>query len=61
VTESAEQTVEALAGQGSLPVAAEAVDAALALGEDGARRRRDELVPIIRRANELYYQSDSPS
>jgi DNA ligase (NAD+) len=60
VTESAEQTVEALAGQGSLPVAAEAVDAALALGEDGARRRRDELVPIIRRANELYYQSDSP-
>ncbi len=60
MTESAEQTVEALAGQGSLPVAAEAVDAALALGEDGARRRRDELVPIIRRANELYYQSDSP-
>ena len=50
-------TVEQTVG---LPVAAEAVEAALALGGDGAHRRRDELVPIIRRANELYYVADAP-
>jgi DNA ligase (NAD+) len=60
VTESTEQAVEALAGGDSLPVAARAVEAALALGEDGARTRRDEIIPIVRRANELYYQSDAP-
>jgi DNA ligase (NAD+) len=43
-----------------LPVAAEAVEAARALGEDSARRRRDGLVPIIRRANEMYYVADAP-
>jgi DNA ligase (NAD+) len=43
-----------------LPVADAAVESARALGPDGARRRRDELVPIIRRANEAYYQSDAP-
>jgi len=53
VTESIEQPA-------GLPVAAEAVEAARALGETGARGRRDELVPVIRRANELYYVSDAP-
>jgi DNA ligase (NAD+) len=53
VTESIETSV-------GLPVAAEAVEAARALGEDGARARRNELVPAIRRANELYYVADSP-
>ena len=43
-----------------LPVAEEAVEAARSLGEAAAGRRRDELVPTIRRANELYYVSDSP-
>jgi DNA ligase (NAD+) len=43
-----------------LPVAQDVVEAARALGEAAARRRRDELVPTIRRANELYYISDSP-
>jgi DNA ligase (NAD+) len=43
-----------------LPVAAEAVEQAQALGEAGARSRRDELVPVIRRANELYYVADAP-
>ncbi len=43
-----------------LPVAPEAVERARGLGEDAARLRRDELVPAIRRANELYYQSDAP-
>ena len=43
-----------------LPVADDAVQAALALGEEGARRRHDELVPTIRRANELYYVADAP-
>jgi DNA ligase (NAD+) len=43
-----------------LPVAAEAVEQARALGEAGARTRRDELVPVIRRANELYYVADAP-
>jgi DNA ligase (NAD+) len=47
-------------GQVGLPVAGEAVEAAAALGEDGARRRRDELVPVVRRANEMYYQQDAP-
>jgi len=53
MTESVEQAV-------GLPVAAEAVEAARALGEEGARSRRDELVPIIRRANDLYYVADAP-
>jgi DNA ligase (NAD+) len=53
VSESSEQAV-------GLPVAAEAIEAARALGPDGARRRRDELVPVIRRANELYYAADAP-
>ena len=44
----------------TLPVAAEAVEQANALGEEGARSRRDELIPIIRRANELYYVADAP-
>ncbi len=44
----------------SLPVAVEAVERANALGEEGARARHDELVPIIRRANELYYVADAP-
>ena len=43
-----------------LPVAAGAVEAARALGHEAARGRRDELVPIIRRANELYYVADAP-
>ena len=53
MTESIEPAV-------GLPVAAEAVESARGLGEDGARRRRDELVPVIRRANELYYVADAP-
>jgi len=53
VGESAEEGV-------GLPVAAEAVEAARALGVGGARRRHDELAPIIRRANELYYAADAP-
>ena len=51
---------ESIEGAIGLPVAAGAVEAALALGEDGARARRDELVPIIRRANEQYYVADAP-
>ena len=53
MNESAEQAV-------GLPVAGEAVEAARALGEEGAHRRHDELVPMIRRANELYYAADAP-
>jgi DNA ligase (NAD+) len=53
VSESAEQTV-------GLPVAGEAVEAARALGERASSLRHDELVPIIRRANELYYAADAP-
>ena len=53
MTESIEQSA-------GLPVAAEAVEAALALGEAVARGRRDELVPVISRANELYYVADAP-
>ncbi|MGD0121051.1 MAG: NAD-dependent DNA ligase LigA [Candidatus Limnocylindrales bacterium] len=60
MSQSNDQSVEALAGQRSLPIAADAVEAARALGEDGARRRRDELVPVIRRANEMYYLADAP-
>ncbi len=45
---------------GGLPVGGAAVDAARELGEEGARRRRDELVPVIRRANEAYYRLDAP-
>ena len=51
------ESIERAAG---LPVSDDAVEAALALGEEGARRRRDELVPAIRRANELYYVDDAP-
>jgi DNA ligase (NAD+) len=58
VTESIEST-ESMEQVG-LPVADEAVVAAASLGEDGARSRRDALVPVIRRANELYYQQDAP-
>ncbi len=53
MTESMEPAV-------GLPAAAEAVEVARGLGEEGARRRRDELVPIIRRANDLYYVADAP-
>jgi DNA ligase (NAD+) len=53
VTESSEQA-------GGLFVAEEAVERVRSLGEAAARARRDELVPVIRRANELYYQSDAP-
>src|ERR1035437_9555011 len=70
MTESAEQAaglpMAALEATGlerptvGLPVAAEAVEAALSLGEEAARARRDELIPIIRRANDLYYVSDAP-
>jgi DNA ligase (NAD+) len=60
VSQSNEQSAEALTGQSSLPVPADAVESARILGEDGARRRRDELVPIIRRANEMYYLADAP-
>jgi DNA ligase (NAD+) len=57
MSESIGRTVEEVAG---LPVGDDAVEAARSLGEDGARRRRDELVPVVRRANEAYYQSDAP-
>ena len=53
MTESIEPAV-------GLPVAAKAVEDARALGEEGASRRRDDLVQIIRRANELYYVADAP-
>ena len=43
-----------------LPVAVGAVEAAAALGLEAASARRDELVPIIRLANELYYVADAP-
>jgi DNA ligase (NAD+) len=55
--ERAQAAVEQAVG---LPVAAQAVDAARMLGEDAARRRHAELVPIIRHANELYYVADAP-
>jgi DNA ligase (NAD+) len=53
VTEASKETI-------GLPVALDAVEDARALGEGGACRRRDELVPILRRANELYYVADAP-
>ena len=53
VTESIDPAV-------GLPVATEAVEAARSLGQEGAARRRDVLVPAIRRANELYYVADAP-
>jgi DNA ligase (NAD+) len=43
-----------------LPVSDQAVKAARDLGASGAARRHAELVPIIRRANELYYVADAP-
>jgi DNA ligase (NAD+) len=43
-----------------LTVGADAVAAALALGEEAAARRHAELVPVIRRANESYYVADAP-
>jgi DNA ligase (NAD+) len=45
---------------GGLPVGGSAVGTARALGEEGARRRRDELIPVVRRANEAYYRLDAP-
>jgi DNA ligase (NAD+) len=51
---------ESVEESGGLPISLEAVEQARGLGEDGARRHRDELVPIIRRANELYYVEDAP-
>ena len=65
MAEPVEPTVEPGADHGAeqavgLPGAPEAVDAARGLGEDGARARRDELVPVIHRANELYYVADAP-
>jgi len=43
-----------------LPVAPDAVEAARKMGEAAARLRLEELVPAIRRANELYYVADAP-
>ncbi|MGA2512846.1 MAG: NAD-dependent DNA ligase LigA [Candidatus Limnocylindrales bacterium] len=43
-----------------LPVAAGEVEAARSGGEGAAARRHAELVPIIRRANEMYYTADAP-
>jgi DNA ligase (NAD+) len=51
---------ESIEGAVGLPVSDEAVETALALGEDGARARRDEVVPVIRLANEQYYVADAP-
>ncbi len=51
---------EASEGSVGLPVAFDAVEDARELGEEAAAHRRDELVPAIRRANELYYVSDAP-
>ena len=53
MSEASEQAV-------GLPVVGEAVEAARALGENAARGRRAELVPILQRASELYYQQDAP-
>ncbi len=53
MTESVGQSV-------GLPVAPEAVEAARALSEQGSAARHDELVRILQRASELYYQQDSP-
>ena len=43
-----------------LSVASEAVEAVRARGEEDATHRHAELVPIIRRANEMYYVADAP-
>jgi DNA ligase (NAD+) len=43
-----------------LPVGADAVEAARAVGDAAAASRHAELVPIVRRANELYYTADAP-
>ena len=43
-----------------LPVGADAVEVARAMGEEPAARRHAELVPILRRANEFYYVADAP-
>ncbi len=53
MSESAEEAI-------GLPVSGAAVEAALALGEEGAQHRREDLVPLLRRANELYYVADAP-
>ena len=53
MTESAEQTV-------GLPVAAEAVEGARAMGQEAAAHRHADLIPILVRAGELYYQQDAP-
>ena len=53
MSESAEEGI-------GLPVSGAAVEAALALGEEGAQHRRQDLVPLLRRANELYYVADAP-
>jgi len=45
---------------GGLPVAEEAVEAARTLGFDAAQVRHSELVPVLQRASELYYQQDAP-
>ena len=43
-----------------LPVADDAVESARALGPEAAAQRHAELVPILERASELYYQQDAP-
>jgi len=53
VSEANEQAV-------GLPIAAEAVEAVRARGEEAAARRHAELAPIIRQANEMYYVADAP-
>ncbi len=60
MSESNEQAVKASAAGPGLPVADSEVGAARALGEEAAARRRDELTPVIRHANELYYVADAP-
>jgi DNA ligase (NAD+) len=53
VSDASERTV-------GLPVADDAVEAARTLGEPTAGRRHAELIPILIRAGELYYQQDAP-
>ncbi len=53
VTEASEETI-------GLPVAPDAVETARALGAQAAARRHAELVPVLQRASELYYQHDAP-
>jgi DNA ligase (NAD+) len=61
VTEST-QEAGGPAGEGSvgLPVAAEAVEAARALGTEAAARRHAVLAPALLHDSELYYQHDAP-